>query len=220
MNPRNIYLSSLLAIFVASTANVSAAADYPSKARSITVAKAKTPDEKAVLYTVEKVYKFSAREYICVWGAKKLPGDFVKKFSPYFSNEIVENFFRDHKACGVVGAARYGFLPLDDPDNWSDRQYDLVRIGSPEILNDKATVEVRFWTSLDQKINPLDQSHGGTIVYLTRIDKKWKVSNFEGYHWLGANGFDSLIENYPSVANPKWGDMDYRKSLKNPQPFE
>lgn len=216
----NFYFIFSCAVFIGLAANLAAAVDHPSMARKITVAKAKTPDEMAILQTVEKLYKFSSREYICVWGAKKLAGNFVKKFSPYFSDEIIAKFFRGHEACDVVGAARYGFLPLDDPDNWSDRQYDLVRIESPEIFNDKATVEVRFWTYLDKKTNPIDQTHGGTIAYLTRIDNKWKVSNLEGYHWLGANGFYSLIDNYPSVSNPKWGDMDYRKSLKNPQPFE
>lgn len=220
MNQRKICLLFFFAIFTVSSASHSIAADYPSKAQSIILANGKTPDEKAVLNTVGKVYKFSSREYICVCGAKKLAGNFVNKFSPYFSDEIVEKFFRDHEACEVVGAARYGFVPLDDPNKWSDKQYNLVRIEAPDVFNDKATVEVRFWTSLDKKHNPIDQTHGGTIVYLTRIDNKWKVSNIESTDWLGADGFHSLIDNYPSVANPKWGDMDYRKSLKNPQPFE
>lgn len=216
-----IYFCVYFLVFLSAFAQgLARASEYSSKAQVIVATKPKTSAEKAILNTVEKTYKFSGRDYVCIWGAKKLKGDFVKKFSPYFSEQIIENYFREHKACDLVASARYGFLPLDNPDNWSDKQYELVRIETVEVLADTALVEVRFWTNVEKNKKLVDQPHGGTIVYLSRISEKWKIANFEGTDWLGADGFHSLIEDYPSVATPDWKNMDYRKSLIHPEPFK
>lgn len=209
-----------LLVLLTLTSDLVFASDKSSKARLVNITTPNTSDEKAVLNIVRKIYSFSSRDYICIWEARKIPGDFVQKFKPYFSDDIVRNFFEGYKACEVVGSARYGFLPLDDPDTWNDKQYGLVQIAKPEVVKDKATVEVRFWTSVDKKKNPLDQDHGGTIVYLTRINSQWKVTNLEGTWILGGAGFQSLIDGYPSSANPEWRNMDYRKALKSPQPYD
>lgn len=222
MNMRYLYFVFLICFGIAS--GLAEAGENSSKARIVTVGKATTSDEKVVLDTVQKIYKFSSRDFVCVWDGKNVKGDFVKKFSPYFSDQIINKFFRDNKACEVVGGARYGFevlddtdMPLNHPDYWSDKKYKLVRIETPEITNDKATVGVRFWTYLEPGKDPIDQDHGGTIVYLIRIGGVWKVSNLDSYY---LSGFRSLIDSYPSVANPEWDGTYNRKSLKGPQHFK
>lgn len=193
--------------------------DGLSKARIVAIATPVTLDVKAILSTVEKVYRFSGRDYICVWEAKKIKRDLVSKFRRYFSEEIIEKFFTNNKACEVVGAARYGFVPLDDPTMWNDQQYKLVRIESAEVDGDKATVEVRFWTALVKKKDPLDQDRGGTILSLIKVNKQWKVANIESTWTLGGEGFHSLLDEYPRAAHGEWKDMDYKSSLKRPHPF-
>lgn len=195
------------------------AVDRSSQARIVKSTTPSTSDEKAVLIAVEEIYKFSSRDFICVWGAKKVKGDFIAKFRRYFSDEIIEAFFKGNRACEVVGAARYGFVPLDDPAMWSDRQYKLVRIEAPEVMGDKATVEVRFWTALDKERNPINQDHGGTILSLRKIDHQWKVSNLESTWILGGEGFHSLLDGFPSATHEEWKDMDYKDSLRRPRSF-
>ena len=217
MSIRPLFLS--LLVLISFAAHSAFSADHSSQARIVNTTSPSTPDEKAVLNTVQKVYKFSGRDFICVWEAKKIKGDFVAKFEPYFSDEIIENFFKDNRACEVVGSARYGFVPLDDFTMWTDKQYKLVRVEFPEVVKDKATVEVRFWTAVDKNKNPLDQDHGGTIVSLIRTDKQWKISNMESTWILGGEGFRSLVDGHPSVTSAEWKNMDYKNSLKHPRPF-
>lgn len=195
------------------------AGDESSKARIVMSASPGTSDVKAILSTVEKVYKFSSRDYICVWETKKIKRDLVSKFRPYFSDEIIDEFFKGNKACEVVGAARYGFVPLDDPMMWNDQQYKLVRIESAEVDGDKATVEVRFWTTLVKERDMHDQDHGGTILSLIKTNKQWKVANIESTWTLGGEGFQSLLDEFPRAAHANWKDMDYKESLKRPRPF-
>jgi hypothetical protein len=217
MSFRTLFTSFLILFLLAEYPAFSS--DRSSKARIVNTVSPSTSDEKAVLNTVQKIYKFSGRDFICVWEAKRTKGDFVAKFRPYFSDEIVEAFFKDNKACEVVGAARYGFVPLDDPSTWTDQQYKLVRIESAEVVGDKATVEVRFWSVLEKGKNPLDQDHGGTIISLIRTEKQWKVSNLESTWMLGGEGFHSLIDGHPSAVDGDWKNMDYKNSLKRPRPF-
>lgn len=217
MNFRMLIISFLALIFLLELPAF--AVDDSSQARIVKSTVPSTLDEKAALTTVEKIYKFSSRDFICVWDAKKVKGDFAAKFRRYFSDEIIEAFFKENKACEVVGAARYGFVPLDDPAMWTDHQYKLVRIEAPEVVGDKATVEVRFWTALDKERNPLNQDHGGTILSLRKTGNQWKVSNLESTWILGGEGFHSLLDGFPSAAHEEWKDMDYKDSLKRPRPF-
>lgn len=68
MNMRSFYFVFLICLGIVS--GLAEAGENSSRARIITVGKATTPDEKAVLDTVQKVYKFSSRDFVCVWGVK------------------------------------------------------------------------------------------------------------------------------------------------------
>lgn len=185
--------------------------------RKTEVPKAESADEKAVIDLVRTVYRIPTRQYICYWEAEPLKGDFIKKFSPYFTHQIVDRFFKNHKDCNLVAEARYGGLPSDDPRKWDDHQIVLLRLHKPQINGSKAVMEVRFWSEHPPRgTDPLDHWHGGAIISLVVEGGRWRIANIESVDYLGALQFSSLIRDYPDRYDPPWRDADYRKSLIHP----
>ena len=188
-----------------------------SQERLFVVVPAISADEQAAQTVVVKAFKIPSRDYMCFRHGKRVKGDFRRRFAPYFSDSILESFFSGDERCALVGAARYGFMPLDDPSAWTDGRFKRVAISRPDIDGDRAIVEVRFWQEWNQDTDPTAQSHGGTVVYLVRERGNWRIDNLEGVELLGSNGFLSLVDDYPSVSEARWKDADYRRSLTKPQ---
>ncbi len=128
-----------------------------------------------------------------------------------FSNEVLNEFFSTAGLCYALAGARFGSI-LDTPE--AINQTYSVKFAEPYTLQGATLVEVRFRPIFKGKPR---EDEGGAIVYLKWKNGGWRIANIESVDYLGANGFASLIQGYPTVSSDVWSDMDYSKSLTRPQ---
>lgn len=176
-------------------------------------------DERNILSTIKMAYKIPSSGYACYWNGAKLKNAHPQNFLNIYSNRIIRRFFNTND-CLLVASARRGFTLLDDPDLWSDNDIYRIKISDPIISKDRATIEVRLWSSFNtQALAPQNEYDGGVILYMVREKGKWLIDNIVGTDSLGAKPFNSLIEE-KSWKTPPWKGMDYSKSLTHPERVE
>lgn len=168
-------------------------------------------DRMEILKVVRVAYETPAQKYLCSGGTPAIRTTVRKRFSDVFSEEILDEYISEIARCEILANARFGFDPLDTPE--AIRQNYAIKFGDPYTLQGATLVEVRFSPITQGK--PGDE--GGAIVYLKKINGRWKIANIESVTYLGANGFQSLILDYPTVSSDVWSDMDYSKSLTRPE---
>lgn len=167
-------------------------------------------DRAEILKTVRSAYDTPSQRYLCPNGGAVSRSEVKGRFANVFSEAILEGFFSKKASCEVLASSRFGFDPLDTPEAIS-RLYSL-KFAEPYTLQGATLVEVRFRPIIKGKPG----GEGGAIVYLTKLGGGWRISNIESVAYLGANGFQSLISDYPTVSSDDWADMDYSRSLARP----
>ncbi len=167
-------------------------------------------DRVEIMKTVRKAYETPAQRYLCPNGSPAVRSEVKNRFANVFSEAVLDGFFSKAANCEVLASARFGFDPLDTPE--SIRQTYSLKFAEPYILQGATLAEVRFSPMIKGKPG----CEGGAIVYLKRLNGAWKIANIESVVCLGANGFQSLISDYPTLSSDIWADMDYTKSLTRP----
>lgn len=168
-------------------------------------------DRVEILRTVRMAYETPTQKYLCSSETPAVRNKVKSRFTQVFSDEILNEFFSTAALCDVLASARFGSI-LDTPEAIS-QTYSL-KFADPYTLQGATLVEVRFRPIFKGK---LGEGEGGAIVYLKKQAGGWKIANIESVDYLGANGFRSLIQGYPTVSSDVWSDMDYSKSLTRPE---
>ena len=177
---------------------------------SVAVSVASDAERAEILQTVRKAYETPTHKYLCSSGSPASRSEVRSRFADVFSDEILDGFVSKRARCEVLASARFGSI-LDTPE--AIRQTYSLNFAEPYTLQGATLVEVRFRPLIKGK--PGDE--GGAIVYLKKLNGAWKITNIESVDYLGANGFSSLIQDYPTVSSDVWADMDYTKSLARPE---
>ena len=167
-------------------------------------------DRVEILRTVRVAYEAPTQKYLCSSEAPAARNKVKSRFAQVFSDEILNEFFSTVGLCYALAGARFDSI-LDTPEAIS--QTYALKLAEPYTLQGATLVEVRFRAITQGK--PGDE--GGAIVYMKKINGNWKIANIESAGYLGANGFRSLIQGYPTVSSDVWFDMDYSKSLTRPE---
>lgn len=168
-------------------------------------------EREALLRPVKKAFELPAESYLCPNGKLPAKETLQQRFADVFSEQILEDYFSKRR-CEVVASSRFGFTPLDTPQ--AIKQAYVLAFSEPYPAQKDMIVEVRFHPVWGTK----QGAEGGAIVYLKKLKAGWRISNIESVEQLGANGFQSLVQGYPSASSDSWADMDYTKSLSFPAP--
>lgn len=166
-------------------------------------------DRFEILRIVRVAYETPTQKYLCSSETPAVRNKVKSRFAKVFSDEILNEFFSTAGLCYALAGARFDSI-LDTPEAIS--QTYALKLAEPYTLQGATLVEVRFRAITQGK--PGDE--GGAIVYLKNTNGNWKIANIESAGYLGANGFRSLIQGYPTVSSDVWSDMDYSKSLTRP----
>lgn len=217
MSSLHLFGRTLLCILLSSSLQGCSAQPHASKpaqeATGSTTSQASLSAEKAeILKVVRKIYETPTRKYLCPNTTPSIKNEVHNRFADVFSAEVLEQFILMKTRCEVLASARYGFNPLDTPEA-INQAYSLI-YSEPFKVHTATIVEVRFRPIINDKPG----AEGGAIVYLRKNKAGWRISNIESVDMLGANGFQSLIPDYPTVSNDTWADMDYSRSLVAPTP--
>jgi hypothetical protein len=167
-------------------------------------------DRVEIMKTVRKAYETPTQRYLCPNGSPAIRSEVKSRFVYVFSEAILDGFFSKEASCEVLASSRFGFNPLDTPE--AIKQIYSLNFAEPYTLQGATLVEVRFKPIIKGKPG----GEGGAIVYLNKLSGGWKIANIESAAYLGANGFQSLISDYPTLSSDVWADMDYTKSLTRP----
>ncbi len=177
-----------------------------------TSASVSSVDRVDILKVVHVAYGAPTQKFLCSPGTSAIRATVKKRFSNIFSEEILNEFFSEVAQCGILASARFGFYPLDTPE--AIRQTYSLKFAEPYTLHGATLVEVRFRPIYKGKPG---EGEGGAIVYLKKQAGGWRIANIESVAYLGANGFQSLILDYPTLSSDAWSDVDYTKSLTRPE---
>lgn len=177
---------------------------------SLWVPVASDVDRVEILKIVRRAYETPAQRYLCSSGSPAIRNEVRSRFANVFSEEILDGFVSKEASCEILASARFGFNPLDTPE--AIRQTYSLTFAEPYTMQGATIAEVRFRPVIKGKPG----GEGGAIVYLKKLKGDWKITNIESVDFLGANGFHSLIQGYPTLSSDVWSDMDYSKSLTRP----
>ncbi|MGC4061391.1 MAG: hypothetical protein QM749_11335 [Aquabacterium sp.] len=175
-----------------------------------TLAPVSSVDRVEILRAVRAAYETPTQKYLCSSEAPAVQNKVKSKFAQVFSDEILNEFFSTVGLCYALAGAHFDLI-LDTLEAIS--QTYTLKLAEPYTLQGATLVEVRFRAMTQGK--PGDEGEGNRLPE----KDKWKLENrkYRSAGYLGANGFRSLIQGYPTVSSDVWADMDYTKSLTRPK---